>query len=319
MKSTKLALMAVLMLALTFSFSCSSDDGGSGGGTSSPSGGGDLSSSSGGVGGSGSIINADNEAWIRCRPDKCFDYGMIFKQNGEITKISKSEDDGSWDIDDVIAYSIKGNQLCQGNKCYDYSISGNTLTIAESETDKPTFTRTSGVYIRSEYTGGSCDVNDYGEVEIDTQTWMAKNWGCYVSGSKCYGNKPANCIQYGRMYNWASAMTACPSGWHLPSSDEWKVLANYAGGTSIAGTKLKAQDGWNADGNGEDTYGFAALPGGYDDAGDFRSIGYRGDWWSSSAYPNSADILSINSFTEGVNITSGGKENVRSVRCVKDN
>ncbi|MDR2554436.1 MAG: hypothetical protein LBC64_03310, partial [Fibromonadaceae bacterium] len=29
-----------------------------------------------------------------------------------------------------------------------------------------------------EYTGGSCNVNDYGRVEIGGQVWMAKNWGC---------------------------------------------------------------------------------------------------------------------------------------------
>ena len=31
---------------------------------------------------------------------------------------------------------------------------------------------------------------------------------------------PSN--SYGRLYTWEQAMKVCPSGWHLPSDEEWK-------------------------------------------------------------------------------------------------
>ncbi|MDR3002531.1 MAG: hypothetical protein LBU89_14890 [Fibromonadaceae bacterium] len=39
-----------------------------------------------------------------------------------------------------------------------------------------------------------------------------------------------------------------------------------------------------ADGNGEDKYGFSALPGGNGYPGYFKDMGYNGDWWSASEY-----------------------------------
>ena len=78
---------------------------------------------------------------------------------------------------------------------------------------------------------------------------------------------------YGRLYNWNTARTACPSGWHLPTDAEWTTLVNYGLSLSInAGKKLKAKSF-----GGTDEYGFAALPGGILD-GRFDNIGYSGYW-----------------------------------------
>jgi uncharacterized protein (TIGR02145 family) len=126
------------------------------------------------------------------------------------------------------------------------------------------------------------------------RTWMAENLNYAAEGSKCYRNDEANCAIYGRLYNWATAMEACPAGWHLPSDYEWNTLMSVVGGTSVAGTKLKAASGWNNNGNGTDDYngngtddyGFAALPGGGGNpSGTFYSfgdVGTHGNWWSST-------------------------------------
>jgi uncharacterized protein (TIGR02145 family) len=129
--------------------------------------------------------------------------------------------------------------------------------------------------------GVSCSAGE--TVVIGSQTWMKRNLNCNVSGSKCYNNDPSNCDKYGRLYDWATAKTVCPSGWHLPSDAEWTTLTDYVGGLSTAGKKLKATSGWSNDGNGTDEHGFAALPGGYGVSdGYFSNVGDGGYWWSAT-------------------------------------
>ena len=133
------------------------------------------------------------------------------------------------------------------------------------------------------YTGSYGSVSHGGKayktVRIGTQTWMAENLNYNVAGSKCYDDLEANCNTYGRLYNWETALEVCPSGWHLPSDDEWTVLEDYVGST--AGTKLKATSGWSS-GNGTNSYGFSALPGGIGESGYFSGGGSFGTWWSAT-------------------------------------
>jgi len=130
------------------------------------------------------------------------------------------------------------------------------------------------------YFTDSRDGNKYKVVKIGTQTWMAENLNYNASGSKCYNNNTAYCEKYGRLYNWATAMKACPAGWHLPSKKEWEVLT-----AETEDKYLKATSGWNSgnSGYGVDAFGFSALPGGYGGLdGSFGSIYDLGYWWSAS-------------------------------------
>ena len=127
------------------------------------------------------------------------------------------------------------------------------------------------------------DGKKYKIVKIGNQTWMAENLNYDASGSKCYDNQPANCEEYGRLYNWATAKNACPSGWHLPSKVEYETLDKYVGDQNVAGKKLKAKSGWTKNGNGTDDYGFSALPGGVGyPGGSFDFIGLNGLWWGAT-------------------------------------
>ena len=38
-----------------------------------------------------------------------------------------------------------------------------------------------------------------------------------------------NYSTYGVMYNWSAALSACPSGWHLPSDKEWSIMEKQLG------------------------------------------------------------------------------------------
>ncbi|MDR0516936.1 MAG: hypothetical protein LBH25_07830 [Fibromonadaceae bacterium] len=196
----------------------------------------------------------------------------------------------------------------------------------------------------------SRDGKTYKATKIGEQVWMAENLNYNVDGSKCYGEGgpvhdeddreitlssseiQANCDKYGRLYDWATAMKACPKGWHLPSNAEWDKLYRYVDGISgtespyvgrTAGKYLKAKNGWNDDGgksgNGEDTYGFSALPGGNGYSGGyFLDVGNYGNWYSSS---DRNDYLVyyriINYYDERVGYNSRDKNYLFSVRCVE--
>jgi len=130
----------------------------------------------------------------------------------------------------------------------------------------------------------SRDGKSYKTVKLGNQTWMAENLDYNANGSKCYKNQESNCQKYGRLYNWGTAKSACPSGWHLPSKDEWQALVNLAEISGDgAGNVLKSFSDWNDGGNGDDAVGFSALPGGYGSSGgSFNNVGYGGYWWGSS-------------------------------------
>ena len=131
----------------------------------------------------------------------------------------------------------------------------------------------------------SRDGKVYRKVTIGGKTWMAENLNFAAEGSKCYENDAGNCEKYGRLYNWATALKACPAGFHLPTDGEWTALVDYAGGEKTAGTKLKSAAGWNEDGNGTNDFGWSALPGGNGNSdGNFGGAGNYGRWWSATEY-----------------------------------
>ena len=164
----------------------------------------------------------------------------------------------------------------------------------------------------------------YRIVQIGRQVWMAENLNFKAKGSKCYENKNANCDKYGRLYDWDTAIKACPAGYHLPFDKEWSRLENAVGGRSTAGKKLKSARGWDNNGNGTDDYGFSALPGGEgSQEGYFYYAGDYGYWWSATE--NNADytwgrfMVYDHEFVGGsTGRTNRSKTRLYSVRCVKD-
>ena len=77
--------------------------------------------------------------------------------------------------------------------------------------------------------------------------------------------------QYGALYNWYTVNTGklCPTGWHVPTYEEWVILSNYLGGDTVSGGKFK-ENGTEHWKNVHDSVyncatnesGFTALPGG---------------------------------------------------------
>ena len=134
----------------------------------------------------------------------------------------------------------------------------------------------------------SRDGQTYKTVQIGDQVWMAENLNYETEGSYCYDDVKSNCAKYGRLYIWEAATSACPSGWHLPSQGEFETLLEFVGGEDVAGTKLKFVSGWRENGNGEDAFGFSALPaGGRGVNGNYDGEGYGAFFWSSTELSSS--------------------------------
>jgi uncharacterized protein (TIGR02145 family) len=171
---------------------------------------------------------------------------------------------------------------------------------------------------------------EYKTVKIGTQNWMADNLNYAANGSKCYDDDPANCAEYGRLYNWALAKTVCPGGWHLPSASDWDILMEYVQtdnesdyvpgyAASVAGQYLKAASGWDNRGNGENKYDFTALPGGYGDSDGTFSLGALGYWWSSRELDSDSAYYRYMSYSNDYTFWEvAEKSNLYSVRCVQD-
>ena len=192
----------------------------------------------------------------------------------------------------------------------------------------------------------SRDGKTYKTVTIGSQTWMAENLNYWADSSFCYDDKGTNCTKYGRLYRWAAAVGkseskcggghtcslpsgnirgVCPSGWHLPSSDEWNILFTAVGGKSTAAKVLKSMYGWpdyeDIYRSGTDAFGFSALPAGDRYFGDdYRNGGYVAYFWTSTEANKNYNSYSIEMSYDGDagTLRADGKDMGYSVRCVRD-
>lgn len=59
--------------------------------------------------------------------------------------------------------------------------------------------------------------------------WLARNLDFTTPASWCRNDNHEECAEYGRLYSWEEAKTACPAGWHLPTEDEWLAILDDTG------------------------------------------------------------------------------------------
>ncbi len=214
--------------------------------------------------------------------------GCTKKRSGEITQCAQNEEyyvckDMDWFVATEVDYDT------QGHVCDDDNIGA--VTLGKGMTNKYYCTTRGWILVPTGWSwevpkearfnsgityGNLTDDRDkkvYKTVVIGTQTWLAENMNYETEDGSwwCYKKDP-QCNVSGRYYNWTGANEACPSGWHLPTMEEWGTLLRYTGGSDClpygcddGATPLKAQTGWDDYGedinpNGTDKYGFSALP-----------------------------------------------------------
>ncbi|MCP4124275.1 MAG: hypothetical protein GY751_21215, partial [Bacteroidetes bacterium] len=226
------------------------------------------------------------------------------------------------------------------------------ITLTGSTQNVGTLTACDG-----EQTGTVTDIdgNTYNTVVIGTQEWMGENlrtakyqngdaipnvtgsseWVNLSTGAFCwYDDDNQYESPYGKLYNWYAVVddrNVCPVGWHLPTDEEWTVLADFLGGVGgeyVAGGKMKStgtiQAGtglWSEPNEGAtNESGFSGFPGGvhlYN--GDFFSISDYGYWWSDKQYDASNAWGRSLNYYDAI-LFRGYYEKVSglSCRCVRD-
>ena len=208
------------------------------------------------------------------------------------------------------------------------------------------------------------DGNTYNTVRIGTQIWMRENlktlkfrngidispvpsskgdyWRTLTTPASCWYNDSVGIknTSYGALYNWFAVNNGylCPTGWHVPTDEEWTTLTTYLGGEGLAGGKLKETGSlhWNSPNTGATNQSnFTALPGG-SRGPSFSDKGVYGIWWSASDF----DVII---YSDDTRLTAGvqkgpeawtrmlsykdgaawrepvPKQTGLSVRCIKDN
>lgn len=215
----------------------------------------------------------------------------------------------------LLLFSCKKNEPADGVSGTVTDVDGNTYQV---------------VKIGSQYwTATNLKVTHYRNGDAITLTTAPSVWNNNVStGAMCYyQNNIAYADSFGALYNWFAVTdqrNICPPGFHIPSVDEWKTLANYLGGATIAGGKIKSTGTWAYPNSGAtNETGFNGQPAGFRiPQGTFDGIGEFCIWWSTTPVAPT-DTVSV--YSGQLTYSGAGLGNAwyyrrsgASIRCIKD-
>jgi uncharacterized protein (TIGR02145 family) len=189
----------------------------------------------------------------------------------------------------------------------------------------------------------------YNTVQIDNQCWLKENLdvGTMIRSDSashnqldnnviekyCYDNDVLNCDKYGGLYQWDEAMKytttegaqgICPSGWHIPTNDEFATLrSSVAGLTNL----ILAKGQENNDNEKTNLSGFSALYAGYrshEDGSLFGATHYtlyfsstEGGYFVNGKYRDAGTQV-LRYDKPGIGYIPYHKQLGYSIRCLKD-
>jgi uncharacterized protein (TIGR02145 family) len=210
------------------------------------------------------------------------------------------------------------------------------------------------------------DGNIYNTVAIGTQCWTKENlkvtkynnrdiipdstnasnsnWGTVAIGARTdYVGVSGYVGTYGYLYNWHAATDPrkiCPSGWHVPTDGEWRILiqsidptyitTNTSSTTAGGSMKTAGTSDWLTLNTGTNASGFSAKGGGFrrsftgsglSSDGNFDNININGFFWSTTTNnlnTGEAYFCFLLFVIDDVQMLFNKKGYGQSVRCVKD-
>ena len=262
-----------------------------------------------------------------------FEYGYTSSYGSTITAIQSPITDS---LDMSVTAKISGLEI---NTTYHFRVIA-INSLGTTYGDDATF-------ITVPLTINDVEGNTYDVIGIDRQVWMAENlkttnynngdaiqnvtedaaWSELTTGAYCWYNNilTYNKDTYGALYNWYSVNTGllCPTGWHVPTRDEWLKLSDYLGGGMIAGGKLKetGTSHWNSPNEGAtNEVGFTALPGGKrSEGGRFMSLRDHGYWFTATIEANVFHFFQI--YANSIIFADYKRTDYKSghsIRCIRD-
>lgn len=293
----------------------------------------------------------------------CWDTGSlptIDNNSGSVVAGDVSGSDGIFfrshinELTPGTTYYVRAYATNSDGTAYGMEISFTTMQASSSITFNPDL-----VY----GTVSDIEGNEYKTIEIGTQTWMAENlrttmysdntaiplitdggeWEDLTTPGYCWYDNDEEMYKniYGAHYNWYAVGTGklCPSGWHVPSDDEWKTMEIHLGMSpedadspasrgSDEGLKIReaGSANWDPGGNytGNNVSGFTGLPGGFRwgyDNSIFGGDGVISFWWTSSrllGYPSHARNRFLFNHHSMIHRDTRDLTSGINVRCLKD-
>jgi uncharacterized protein (TIGR02145 family) len=260
-----------------------------------------------------------------------------------------SEIDETFSINNLVYYADTGRDTSvnlaylEPNKKYFWRVKSHNLSGSTDYSEVWSF-KTRNINVAP--CAGLATINyggkTYHTIQIASQCWLKENLdiGEMVAGDLeqkdngkiekyCYNNDPVNCVEFGGLYQWGEAMQylekekvqgICPSGFHIPSKNEFEVLKTVVNGN---GNALKEWGEGSKKGFGENYSGFSAL---------LSGARYRGGYFGNlsdelillCSTQNNNAIVYANLFflNDKFDICSIMMKNMLndgySVRCIKD-
>jgi uncharacterized protein (TIGR02145 family) len=164
------------------------------------------------------------------------------------------------------------------------------------------------------------DGNTYRIVTIDKITWMVENLKYKTKEGAYYlDNSSGKKTGYGNLYDWKTAMKACPAGWRLPKGVEFQSLVN----------RFTRKAEWENPASDTTSFGIQ-LDGMQDYEGTFTEMDQSAYFWTSTEYDKDnaeyfsyvvvvrTPVVDVSRKDDIGDIHGAEKANKYSVRCIKE-
>jgi uncharacterized protein (TIGR02145 family) len=192
------------------------------------------------------------------------------------------------------------------------------------------------------------DGNSYKTIAIRNQTWMAENlkvlhfnngdpiqnitskseWINLTTPAFCWYNndESSNKDNYGALYNFYvinNNKNICPTGWRIPTKNDFELLESVLGGKDIAGERLKetGTNYWFSPNEqcATNSSKFSARGGGARNSnGTFEYIRQTAHFWTETILNNTACFYMLSFEGSGLFFNYAEGEYGFSIRCIKE-
>ena len=195
----------------------------------------------------------------------------------------------------------------------DYTISNGDITFLKQGLYQITISNPTSITSHSGYPAQVISTyNATCSGTIGDYTWQDVNMaklGGFPYYHAMYPDIAANATKYGLLYDFATAQSICPSGWHLPDSAAITQLI-----LAYTAPDLKATTGEWLYGDANNSSGLTVLPAGMYNASADRYELLRGDafFWTEDG-----KVIHLTCGCDDIQLQTMHKTNRVSVRCVK--